>query len=80
MTDDTPAEAKFTWRRIYTYGSALLTNALLARVVLKIDGDEPLKWVALALIGANALREGFYMGGASVVDYAKLAASWKGKE
>jgi hypothetical protein len=34
--------------------------------------------VAIALIAQNVVVMGFYMAGASLVDYAKLAAGWRG--
>jgi len=78
MTDDTPAEVSFRWRRIYTFAVGALSAVAVGFIIAKVTGDEALKWIALALIAQNVVVMGFYMAGASLVDWAKLAAGWKG--
>lgn len=78
MIDDTPAERSFRYRRWYTYLAGLTYGGLIAIVILKVGDAGPLKWIALALIAANVIREGFYMGGASLSDWAQLTRAWRG--
>ena len=78
MSDDTPAEIHFTWRRGYTYLVLGLTSAGVGVIIAKLTDNDALKWVAISLIVQNILTAGFYMGGASIVDYARLAAGWRG--
>lgn len=78
MTDDTPAESGWFWRRAYTFIWTAVNSAFLGLIVWKINDPDALKWIALALIGANMLLAGLYMAGANILDYAQLAAAWKG--
>lgn len=78
MTDDTPAEISFKWRRIYTFIIGALTAGAVGAIIAKLTDADALKWVAIALIAENVVVMGFYMAGASLVDYAKLAAGWRG--
>lgn len=77
--DDTPAEVSFKWRRIYTFIIGGLTAVGVGAIIAKLSDADALKWVAIALIAENVVVMGFYMAGASLVDYAKLAGAWKGK-
>ena len=77
--DDTPAEIKFTWRRIYAFATLILTTILLGLIIAKMVDPDALKWVAIGLLADRVIVAGFYLGGASLVDYAKLASAWKGK-
>lgn len=76
--DDTPAEVSFKWRRIYTFTLGGLTAIGVGVVIAKLTDADALKWVALALVAQNVVVMGFYMAGASLVDWAKLAAGWRG--
>lgn len=76
--DDTPAENGWLFRRIYTYVVTLINLCFIGVIAWKLDDPDALKWVALALIGFNAIMAGLYMAGASVIDYAQLASAWKG--
>ena len=76
--DDTPAEVSFKWRRIYTFALGALTAIGVGVIIAKLTDADALKWVALALVAQNVVVMGFYMAGASLVDYAKLAAGWRG--
>lgn len=71
-------ESRCVWRRIYTYGATLLNSAGVIGVVLRINDPNALKWIALALIGANVAMTTFYLAGATVTDWAKLAAAARG--
>lgn len=77
--DDTPAEIKFTWRRIYAFSTLILSTILLGLIIAKLVDPSALKWVALGILADRVIVAGFYLGGASLVDYARLAAAWKGK-
>lgn len=77
MNDDTPAEPKMTMRRAYTFAAGLIYSAFLAFIIWKVGDDSVLKWIALALIAANVIREGFYMGGASLIDWAMITKAWR---
>jgi hypothetical protein len=76
--DDTPAENGWFYRRWFTFVSSSIYMAILTFSIIKIDDSSDLKWIALALIGAKVILDGLYMAGASVLDYAKVVASWKG--
>jgi hypothetical protein len=77
MTDDTPAEPSFLHRRFYTYAGGMIYAALIATIIVRLAEPGPLKWIALALIAANAAREAFYMGGASLADWAMVTKAWR---
>jgi uncharacterized transporter YbjL len=76
--DDTPAEVSFKWRRIYTFGLGALTAIGVGVIIAKLTDADALKWVAIALVAQNVVVMGCYMMGASLVDWAKLAAGWRG--
>jgi uncharacterized membrane protein YfcA len=76
--DDTPAEVSFKWRRIYTFTLGGLTAAGVGVIIAKLTDADALKWVAIALVAQNVVVMGCYMMGASLVDWAKLAAGWRG--
>jgi hypothetical protein len=76
--DNTPAESGWFYRRWYTFISSVLYMAGIFAIVAKIDDASALKWIAIGLIACKVIIDGLYMAGASVLDYAKLAASWKG--
>ena len=78
--DDTPAEITFTWRRIYAFSTLILTTILVGMVIAKLVDPDALKWVAIGLLADRVIVAGFYLGGASLVDWARLAASWKGRD
>jgi hypothetical protein len=77
MTDDTPAEPSFRYRRAYTFAGGLTYAALIAAIVWKLAEPGALKWIALGLIAANVVREAFYMGGASLADWALVTKAWR---
>lgn len=80
MIEQDPApEQSWTFRRIFAYAATAINSLLLAAIVWKLKDPDALRWVALALVASNVVMAGIYLAGASVVDYAKLAASWKGK-
>lgn len=76
--DDTPAEVSFKWRRIYTFTLGGLTAVGVGVIIAKLTDADALKWVAIALIAQNVVVMGCYMMGSSLVDWAKLAAGWRG--
>lgn len=78
MTDDTPAERGWFWRRSFTFAATAVNLVLVALIVWKVSDASALKWLGLALIGSNIILAGLYLAGASVLDYAKLAGAWKG--
>jgi hypothetical protein len=78
MEDQTPAERGWFYRRWYTFISSVFYAAALTTIILKVEDNDVLKWIALALIGTKIIIDTLYMAGASVLDYAKLAAGWKG--
>ncbi len=77
MSDETPAEPSFRYRRWYTYGGGLLYAALIGLVVFRTHEPDALKWIGLGLIAANVIREGFYMAGASLADWAMITRAWR---
>lgn len=68
-------EVRWLWRRIYTYVATLLNSAGVAGVIWRIHDPQALKWIALALIAANVVMATLYLAGATVTDWAKLAAA-----
>ncbi|MFN3585752.1 hypothetical protein [Phenylobacterium sp.] len=70
-----PIEVRWLFRRIYTYAATLLNSAGVMAIVWRIDDPAALKWIGLALIGANVVMATLYLSGATVTDWAKLAAA-----
>jgi hypothetical protein len=68
-----PVEVRWLWRRIYTYAVTVLNCAGLSAIVWRLSSAEALKWLGLALIGANVVVATLYLAGATVTDWAKLA-------
>jgi hypothetical protein len=77
VSDDTPAERGWLWRRSYTYAATAINLLFVGLIVWKVDDPDALTWVAIALIASNIIMAGLYLAGASVLDYAKLAGAWK---
>jgi hypothetical protein len=75
--DDTPAERGWLWRRSYTFAATTANLVLVGIGLWRLSDPVSLKWVCLALIANNIVLAGFYLGGASVLDWARLAAAWK---
>jgi hypothetical protein len=70
-----PVEVRWLWRRVYTYAATLLNSAGVTTIVWRINDAEALKWLGLALVGANVVTATLYLAGATVTDWAKLAAA-----
>lgn len=70
-----PIEVRWFYRRIFTYGACAANSAGLAAIILRLDDPSALKWLGLALIGANVVLGTLYMAGATVTDWAKLVAA-----
>jgi hypothetical protein len=70
-----PIEVRWLWRRIYTYVATVLNSAGVAAIIWRLDDPGALKWIGLSLIGANVLLATLYLAGATVTDWAKLAAA-----
>jgi hypothetical protein len=70
-----PIEVRWLWRRIYTYVTTLLNSAGVIAIVCRLDDPSALKWLGLALIAANVIMATLYLAGATVTDWAKLAAA-----
>lgn len=70
-----PIEVRWLFRRIYTYVATVLNSAGVTAVILKLEDPAALKWLGLALIGANVVMATLYLAGATVTDWAKLAAA-----
>jgi hypothetical protein len=51
----------------------VLNCAGLGAIVWRLNSPEALKWLGLALIGANVVVATLYLAGATVTDWAKLA-------
>lgn len=70
-----PIEVRWVFRRTYTYAATLLNSGGVAAIIWRIDDAQALKWIGLALIGANVILATLYLAGATVTDWAKLAAA-----
>lgn len=77
--DADPPETAWTFRRLYTYVVSLANGAGIGCIVWRVHDDGALKWLGLALIASNVVLATLYLAGATVTDYAKLAAAWKGR-
>ncbi|MGH6965591.1 MAG: hypothetical protein ACREE0_14015 [Phenylobacterium sp.] len=70
-----PVEVRWLWRRIYTFAVTLLNSIGLSAIIWRLDDPSALRWLGLALIGANVVMATLYLAGATVTDWAKLAAA-----
>ena len=70
-----PIEVRWLFRRIYTYAATVLNSAGVGAIVWQLDDPAALKWLGLALVGANVVMATLYLAGATVTDWAKLAAA-----
>lgn len=68
-------EVRWLWRRIYAYAATLLNSAGVGAVIWRLHDAGALKWLGLALIAANVAMATLYLAGATVTDWAKLAAA-----
>ena len=68
-------EVRWLWRRIYAYAATLANSAGVGAIIWRLDDPQALKWLGLALIGANIIMATLYLAGATVTDWAKLAAA-----
>jgi hypothetical protein len=68
-----PVEIRWLWRRVYTYAVTVLNCAGVGIIVCRVNSAETLKWLGLALVGANVVTATLYLAGATVTDWAKLA-------
>lgn len=74
-----PVEVRWLWRRVYCYAVTLLNSAGLAAILVRLDDPQALKWLGLALTGSNVVVATLYLAGATVTDWAKLAAAARGR-
>lgn len=70
-----PVEVRWLWRRIYAYAATVLNSAGVGAIIWRLDDSAALKWLGLALIGGNVVMATLYLAGATVTDWAKLAAA-----
>lgn len=77
--DNTVPEISWFWRRWYTYISKLLYMIGVYLVIFKLSITNPLLWIGVGLIAAAIILDTLYIAGASVIDWAQVVASWKGK-
>ena len=75
-----PIEVRWLYRRLFTYGSALVNSVGVMAVIWRLEDATALKWIGLALIAANVVLGGLYLAGATVTDWAKLAAAARGRD
>lgn len=70
-----PVEVRWLWRRVFTYAATLLNSLGVAAIVWRLQDADALKWLGLSLVGANVVTATLYLAGATVTDWAKLAAA-----
>jgi hypothetical protein len=68
-------EVRWLWRRIYTYALTVMNGAGLGATIWRLNDPQALKWLGLCLIGANVAVATLYLAGATVTDWARLAAA-----
>jgi hypothetical protein len=71
-------EVRWLWRRIYAYAATVLNSAGVAAIIWRLDDPQALKWLGLGLVSANVIMATLYLAGATVTDWAKLAAAARG--
>ena len=71
-------EVRWLWRRIYAYAATVLNSAGVTAIIWRLDDPDALKWLGLAMVGANVIMATLYLAGATVTDWAKLAAAARG--
>jgi hypothetical protein len=80
MSDDTPAETKWFWRRLYIYGFSVWAMALVSVIVVRVaEPGDPRARIALWLIGLTGFLATLYIAGASAKELAlifKAANPW----
>ena len=67
-------EPKFTFRRLFAFGSALIAFALVALIVWRLDDPAYLTAIALVLIAANLWTGTLYMQAPTKEFVAQIAA------
>ena len=80
MSERPPVEVRWLWRRIYTYATTLLNSAGVVAIIWRLQDPVALKWLGLALVAANVILATLYLAGATVTDWAKLAAGARGMQ
>lgn len=68
-------EVRWLWRRIYTYVATITNSAGITAIIWRVDDAQALKWLGVALVAANVVMATLYLAGATVTDWAKLAAA-----
>ena len=71
-------EVRWLWRRVYTYAATVLNSAGVAAIIWRLKDPDALTWLGLALVSANVIMATLYLAGATVTDWAKLAAAARG--
>jgi len=75
-----PVEVRWLWRRIYTFGATFTNSLALGGIVVRVNDATTLKWLGLAVVGANVVIATLYLAGATVTDWARLAQSVRRSE
>lgn len=71
-------EVRWLWRRIYACAATLLNSGGVGAIIWRLNDPQALKWLGLALVGSNVVMATLYLAGATVTDWAKLAAAARG--
>lgn len=74
-----PPEVRWLWRRVYVYAATLLNSAAVGAAIWRLEDARAVTWLGLGLIAANTAMATLYLAGATVTDWAKLAASARGR-
>lgn len=70
-----PVEVRWLWRRVYSYTVTVLNCVGVGAVIWRLNDAHSLQWLGLSLVGANVVLATLYLAGATVTDWAKLAAA-----
>jgi len=71
-------EASWLWRRVVTIGILIAVHLIVAGAVYSVSDPDALKWVCLGLIAEAVVAYSAYIMGATVSEWAKIAAAIPG--
>lgn len=68
-------EASWFWRRLVTISLLIVCHVIVGAIVWFLRDAAALKWIGLALVGEAVIAYAAYIMGATVSEWAKIAAA-----